>query len=105
VDSVNDYLQALFYIGGMNLMSYSKYGRSERKETLSKNLMVKNHSRIDTITERKEQPFWKRILIIDDDPDTTLTFKSGIEDSNTSRKHNKRIEVITYNEPLKLLSV
>jgi len=104
VDSVTDYLQALFYIGGVNLMSYSKYGRSERKETLSKNLMVKNHSRIDTITARKEQPFWKRILIIDDDPDTTLTFKSGIEDSNTSRKHNKRIEVITYNEPLKVLS-
>ena len=43
-------------------------------------------------------------MIIDDDPNTTLTFKSGIEDSNTSRKHNKRIEVITYNEPLKLLS-
>jgi DNA-binding response OmpR family regulator len=85
-------------------MSYSKYGRSERKETLSKNLMVKNHSRIDTVAARKEQPFWKRILIIDDDPDTTLTFKSGIEDSNISRKHNKRIEVITYNDPLQVLS-
>jgi len=47
VDSVTDYLQALFFIGGVNLMSYSEYGRSERKETLSKNLMVKNHSRID----------------------------------------------------------
>jgi len=79
-------------------------GAPKEKKTLSKNLMVKNHSGIDTITARKEQPFWKRILIIDDDPDTTLTFKSGIEDSNISRKHNKRIEVITYNEPLKVLS-
>jgi CheY-like chemotaxis protein len=102
VDPMNGYLPAaLFYIGGVDLTSYSKHGRSE---TLSKNLMVKNHSRIDAITARKQQPFWKRILIVDDDPDITLTFKSGIEDSNNSSKHNKRIEVITYNEPLKALS-
>ena|GEM_PF-1140642 len=25
--------------------------------------MVKNHSRIDAITARKEQPLWKRILL------------------------------------------
>ncbi|MDP9305057.1 MAG: response regulator, partial [Thermoproteota archaeon] len=89
-----------FYIAGVDLTSYSERGRSERKETPSKNLMVKNHSQIDSTTARKQQPFWKRILIIDDDPDITLTFKSGIEDS----KHNQRIEVITYNEPLKALS-
>jgi CheY-like chemotaxis protein len=105
VDTTNDYLPAaLFYIDGVDLTSYSEHGRYESKETLSKNLMVKNHSRIDTITASKQQPFWKRILIIDDDPDTTFTFKSGIEDSNNSSKHNKRIEVITYNEPLKALS-
>ena len=105
VDSMIDYLPAaLFYIGGVDLTSNSKHGRSERKETPSKNLMVKNHSQIDAITARREQHFWKRILIIDDDPDITLTFKSGIEDSNNSSKHNKRIEVITYNEPLKALS-
>ena len=98
------YQRALFYIDGVDLTSYSEHGRYESKETLSKNLMVKNHSRIDTITASKQQPFWKRILIIDDDPDTTFTFKSGIEDSNNSSKHNKRIEVITYNEPLKALS-
>lgn len=102
VDHMNDYLPAaLFYIGGVDLTIYSEHGRSERKETPSKNLMVKNHSRIDAITARK---FWKRILIIDDDPDTTLTFKSVIEDSNNSSKHDRRIEVITYNEPLKALS-
>jgi CheY-like chemotaxis protein len=95
---------ALFYIGGVDLTSYSEHGRSERKETLSKNLMVKNHPGIDAITARKQQTFWKRILIIDDDPDTTLTFKSAIEDSNNSSKHDRRIEVITYNDPLKALS-
>ena len=105
VDYMIDCLPAaLFYIDGVDLTSNSKHGPSDRKETLSKNLMVKNHSRIDAITSRREQPFWKRILIIDDDPDITLTFKSGIEDNNNRSKHNKRIEVITYNEPLKALS-
>ena len=105
VDYMIDCLPAaLIYIDGVDLTSNSKHGRSDRKETLSKNLMVKNHSRIDAISSRREQPFWKRILIVDDDPDITLTFKSGIEDNNNSGKHNKRIEVITYNEPLKALS-
>ena len=105
VDYMIDCLPAaLFYIDGVDLTSNSKHGPSDRKETLSKNLMVKNHSRIDAISSRREQPFWKRILIVDDDPDITLTFKSGIEDNNNSSKHNKRIEVITYNDPLKALS-
>jgi DNA-binding response OmpR family regulator len=89
---------------GVDLTGYSEHGASERKETLSENFMVKNHSQLDATTASKQQPFWKRILIIDDDPDTTFSFKSGIEDSNNSSKHNKRIEVITYNEPLKALS-
>ncbi|MGC2668692.1 MAG: hypothetical protein WA220_05870 [Candidatus Nitrosopolaris sp.] len=40
----------------MALTNYSKNGRCERKVVLSKNLMVKNHSRIDAIAARKEQP-------------------------------------------------
>ena len=48
------YQRALFYIDGVDLTIYSEHGRSERKETLSKNLMVKNHSRIDAITARKD---------------------------------------------------
>jgi len=30
------------------------------------------------------QRFWKRILIVDDNPDLTVTFKIGIEDSNNN---------------------
>ena len=30
----------------------------------------------------EKQRFWKRILIVDDDADITVTFKTGIEDSN-----------------------
>jgi CheY-like chemotaxis protein len=51
---------------------------------------------------KDEQLFWKRILIIDDDADVTLTFKAGIEDSNNDA--SKRIEVYTSNNPVIALS-
>ena len=57
-----------------------------------------------TVTEKEKRPYWKRILIIDDDPDVTTTFKVGIENSNSYSDDNKIIEVYTYNDPLTLLS-
>ena len=57
-----------------------------------------------TVTEKQKRPYWKRILIIDDDPDVTTTFKVGIENSNTYAGENERIEVHTYNDPLTALS-
>jgi len=56
----------------------------------------------DTVVIKDKQRFWKRILIIDDDADVTLTFKAGIEDSNNDP--NKRIEVYTSNGVLEALS-
>lgn len=50
------------------------------------------------LKEEKEQ-YWKRILIVDDDFDTTTTLKVGIESAN------KRIGVDTYNDPSRALSV
>ena len=41
-------------------------------------------------------------MIVDDDEDITITFKAGIEDSNTDT--NKRIEVYTSNNPVVALS-
>jgi DNA-binding response OmpR family regulator len=49
----------------------------------------------------KNEQSTKRILIVDDDPDITFTFKEGIEYSNSS---SSRIEVYTYNDPLVALS-
>ena len=51
---------------------------------------------------KDEQRFWKKILIVDDDEDITITFKVGIEDSNTNT--NRRIEVYTSNNPVAALS-
>jgi CheY-like chemotaxis protein len=50
-----------------------------------------------------KQRFWKRILIVDDDKDITTTFKAGIEDRN-EQDVKRRIEVHTYNNPVKALS-
>jgi CheY-like chemotaxis protein len=52
----------------------------------------------------KEKQFWKTILIVDDDEDTTITLKAGIEDSNNNPDTNKRIEVFTSNNPTVALS-
>src|SRR5262245_17959023 len=43
-------------------------------------------------------PFIKRILLVDDDPDVTLTFKAGLEGHYHNDK--RRFEVYTYNDPL-----
>jgi CheY-like chemotaxis protein len=45
----------------------------------------------------RQKSFGKRILIIDDDPDITLTFKAGLEDNS------KEFQVYTYNDPISLL--
>src|ERR1700757_756854 len=53
---------------------------------------------------KDEQRFWKRILIVDDDTDLTITFKAVIEESNNNNDVNKRIEVYTSNDPIVALS-
>ena len=53
------------------------------------------------IVIKQDQQFWKRILIVDDNEDVTMTFKAGIEDN---AENNKRIEVYTSNNPVVALS-
>jgi two-component system catabolic regulation response regulator CreB/two-component system response regulator ChvI len=59
--------------------------------------------------ERKEKltPFAKRILIIDKDPDTSLTFKRAFEEANRiggGGDSRVSFHVNTYNDPLVALS-
>ncbi|HEX5976578.1 MAG TPA: hypothetical protein VFY68_04845, partial [Nitrososphaeraceae archaeon] len=58
--------------------------------------------------ERKAKltPFAKRILIVDKDPDTTLTFKKAFEEVNRISGAGSKISfhVNTYNDPLVALS-
>jgi CheY-like chemotaxis protein len=53
---------------------------------------------------KHKQRFWKRILVVDDEEDITITFKAGIEDSSNHTDANKRIEVYTSNNPVLALS-
>ena len=56
------------------------------------------------VVVKDKQRFWKRILIVDDDADLTMTFRAVIEDSNNDVDINKRIEVFTSNDPVASLS-
>ena len=46
----------------------------------------------------------KRILVVDDDPDITLTFKKGLEEENETSRNKVAFQVFTYNSPLLALT-
>jgi DNA-binding response OmpR family regulator len=54
--------------------------------------------------EEKLSPFTKQILIVDDDPDITLTFKKAFEEANRISGNKISFHVSTYNDPLLALS-
>ena len=93
---------------GLFLHHYSNDGRAESSShSLAESNYLQNQgSRLDTIIETETKvspkaPFIKRILLVDDDPDVTLTFKAGLEGhyyGDGDKK--KRFEVYTYNDPL-----
>src|SRR5215472_17895452 len=66
-------------------------------------LLIQKQEAYKTLT-KEQQRFWKRILIVDDDVDVTMTFRAVIEDSNNDADVNKRIEVCTSNDPVVALS-
>jgi DNA-binding response OmpR family regulator len=53
--------------------------------------------------QQELSPKSKRVLIVDDDPDITLTFKKGLEAEN-EESSNLFFEVSTYNDPINVLS-
>jgi DNA-binding response OmpR family regulator len=70
-----------------------------------------NPKRQETITSngldeqrQKQSSISKRILIVDDDLDITLTFKSGLESENEKSNNRLHFEVNTYNDPAAALS-
>jgi CheY-like chemotaxis protein len=66
-------------------------------------LLLRQKEAYKTLTKEQER-FWKRLLIVDDDADLTITFKAVIEDSNNDVHVNKRIDVYTSNNPVVALS-
>ena len=81
-------------------------GYISRSSHSDPNYIQNQGSDLDTIIEPEtkeppKSPFIKRILVVDDDPDLTLTFKAGLDGHYYGDK--KRFEVCTYNDPLLLL--
>jgi CheY-like chemotaxis protein len=66
-------------------------------------LLTQKQEAYKTLTKEQER-FWKRILIVDDDADITMTFKEVIEDSNNKNSVSKKIEVHISNNPVVALS-
>jgi two-component system catabolic regulation response regulator CreB/two-component system response regulator ChvI len=54
--------------------------------------------------EERLSHFTKRILIVDDNPDITLTFKKAFEEENRNGSNKISFQVNTYNDPLLALS-
>ncbi len=48
--------------------------------------------------------FYKRILIVDDEPDIAMTLKLGLESSNDDDKKIIKFEVYSYTDPVEALS-
>jgi CheY-like chemotaxis protein len=84
--------------------SYSRNGKKNdlqnyRTESSQESNSNTNPRKIERERRKEEpsSPFFKRILLVDDDPDITLTFKIGLED-------DKSFEVYAYTNPLEALS-
>jgi CheY-like chemotaxis protein len=56
------------------------------------------------LQKEKISPNVKRILVVDDDPDVTLTFKRGLEEENETSGNKVALQVFTYNSPLLALT-
>jgi CheY-like chemotaxis protein len=67
-------------------------------------LHMQKQEAFKTLTrERGTERFWKKILIVDDNVDITLTFKTAMEYNNNTTL-TKKIEVHTSNNPVVALS-
>ena len=65
-------------------------------------LVYLNSMQNQRIKEEEKDPLLKRILIVDDEPDVTLTFGVGLEYYQNNEK--RRFEVYTHNDPEMALS-
>jgi CheY-like chemotaxis protein len=58
----------------------------------------------EQLKKEKLSPNVKRILLVDDDPDITLTFKKGLEEENETSGNKVVLQVFSYNNPLLALA-
>jgi len=57
---------------------------------------------VEVSKQEQKDPYLRRILVVDDEPDLTLTFKAGLEQCHCDGK--RKFEVYAYNNPLQVLT-
>ena len=90
------------------ITSFFHYSSSSSSSSTSDQSYLQDQKQ-DTGTVKEEQkeakdPFHKRILVVDDEPDVALTFKVGLEGYYFQDNERGRFEVRTYNDPVLALS-
>ena len=79
--------------------------RPKRQITIGKSKYENGQPQLQQQKEEgKLSPFTKQILIVDDEPDITLTFKKAFEEVNRISSNKSSFRVNTYNDPLLALS-
>ena len=71
---------------------------------LGKNIPLRQSEQEEQQQKDKLSPHVKRILVVDDDPDITLTFKNGLEEENVTSSYKVSFQAFTYNNPLLALA-
>jgi len=77
---------------------------SGEDKALGNNIRTMHNEQKQLRQEENLSPFTKRILIVDDDPDITFTFKKGFEAENKKNDNKIFFKVDAYNNPLQALS-
>jgi CheY-like chemotaxis protein len=82
-----------------NILTARDYGR-----TITASIQPGYHYEIPEKQHEDRKTRIKAIMIVDDDPDTTLTFKKSLEAENYNSSNNIFVEVYTYSNPELALS-
>ncbi|HEU4822231.1 MAG TPA: response regulator [Nitrososphaeraceae archaeon] len=87
--------------------SYAGQGTMSIPPSSSKQQIIASYANGNKEVQRVvlKTPATRRILVVDDDPDITLTFKKAFEAENENSNNNKILFVVSaYNDPLLALA-
>jgi CheY-like chemotaxis protein len=88
--------------------SYAGQGTMDIPPSSSKRQIIASYANRNKEVQRVElkTPATRRILVMDDDPDITLTFKKAFEAENENSNNNNKISFVVnaYNDPLLALA-
>ncbi|MFL6342436.1 MAG: PleD family two-component system response regulator [Nitrososphaeraceae archaeon] len=96
---------ASFYHSHNENSNHYQHYHSQPSSSSPPHQLQNQESNTAAVERTWKDPFIKRILVVDDDPDITLTFKVGLEGYFDNDNNDKtRFEVYTYNNPAVALS-